>query len=165
VLRIDDGVGQGVSPKALGQAYRALGALGRLNSAMAWAMLEGPMGVATPIGCDHQHTWTNHQWRNFCSVNGIAKISPNAVRANLSDHIVDANKMVMVGSGAGRLLVDYRSTRLGAYMVALKNIAQRNWNGREIVLRYVDGYINAKRLAKTKLIDSWNGKPETKEIV
>lgn len=57
------------------------------------------------------------EWRNFSRCIDEAKRA--ATIAAAQDQFVDSNKMVDVGSGARRSVVDVEMTRYGAYMVAM----------------------------------------------
>lgn len=59
------------------------------------------------------------EWRKFedSVERACAAISNSGMTP--ADHVGDAAKMVEIGSGATRLVVDYRLTRYGAYIVAM----------------------------------------------
>lgn len=58
------------------------------------------------------------EWRNFIKVVDKAKKACGNSGAEISDHFVDINKMVEVGSGAQRSLEDIALTRYACYLVA-----------------------------------------------
>ncbi|MEP7170261.1 MAG: DNA damage-inducible protein D [Bacteroidota bacterium] len=57
-------------------------------------------------------------WRNFLKVIDKAKDACNNSGEAVSDHFVDVNKMVELGSGAQREVVDIALTRYACYLVA-----------------------------------------------
>lgn len=58
------------------------------------------------------------EWRNFLKVIDKAKTSCKAAGEAVSDHFVDVNKMVGLGSGSQRELDDVGLTRYACYLVA-----------------------------------------------
>lgn len=58
------------------------------------------------------------EWRNFLNVVEKAKIACQNAGISLSDHFVDINKMVPLGSGAERAIDDIALTRYACYLIA-----------------------------------------------
>lgn len=57
-------------------------------------------------------------WQNFCKVIEKAKEACRNVGQQVSDHFIDVNKMVVLGSGAEREVDDIMLTRYACYLVA-----------------------------------------------
>ena len=57
-------------------------------------------------------------WQNFCKVITKAKEACENVDQALSDHFIDVNKKVELGSGAFREVDDVMLTRYACYLVA-----------------------------------------------
>jgi len=58
------------------------------------------------------------EWRNFLKVIEKAKESCETSGNTVPDHFVDANKMVLLGSGAEREIEDLLLTRYACYLIA-----------------------------------------------
>ena len=58
------------------------------------------------------------EWRNFQSIIQKAKASCENAGMSISDHFVDVNKMVELGSGAQRTIDNILLTRYACYLVA-----------------------------------------------
>jgi DNA-damage-inducible protein D len=65
-------------------------------------------------------------WRNFLKVVEKAKTSCENSGAAVSDHFVDINKMVELGSSSQREIEDVALTRYGCYLVAQNGNAAKN---------------------------------------
>ena len=57
-------------------------------------------------------------WQNFTKVIDKAKEACINVGQNVEDHFIGVNKMVVIGSGAERLIDDIMLTRYACYLVA-----------------------------------------------
>ncbi len=75
-------------------------------------------GVEFWFARDLQHLLDYSDWRNFNQVITKAKISCEASNNKPSDHFVDANKMVVLGSNSQREIQDIMLTRYACYLVA-----------------------------------------------
>ncbi len=58
------------------------------------------------------------EWRNFLNAIEKAKESCKTTGEDVSDHFVDINKMVKIGSGAEKLVDDIMLTRYACYLIA-----------------------------------------------
>ncbi len=57
-------------------------------------------------------------WQNFEKIIDKAKISCQNSDVSVSEHFIDVNKMVKIGSGAYREQIDYELTRYACYLIA-----------------------------------------------
>ena len=57
------------------------------------------------------------EWRNFCKVIDKAKEACKGSKNMVSDHFVEVNKMVSIGSGAERELDDIELSRYACYLI------------------------------------------------
>jgi DNA-damage-inducible protein D len=67
---------------------------------------------------DMQHLLGYAEWRNFGLVISRAKVACEVSGHPVSDHFVDVNKMVDLGSGSQREVDDLMLTRYACYLVA-----------------------------------------------
>ena len=67
---------------------------------------------------DLQSIFNYSDWRNFVKVIDKAKISCKTSNNDVSDHFVDINKMVGLGSGSKREITDIALTRYACYLIA-----------------------------------------------
>src|SRR5690625_2530318 len=76
-------------------------------------------GVEYWLARDLQHLLGYSEWRNFSSgVISKAKIACEVSGHAVTDHFVDVNKMVKLGSGSQREVDDLMLTRYACYFIA-----------------------------------------------
>ncbi len=75
-------------------------------------------GVEFWMARDLQHLLGYSEWRNFFKVINKAKTACEASGNSISDHFVDINKMVNIGSGAQKPIDDIMLTRYACYLIA-----------------------------------------------
>jgi DNA-damage-inducible protein D len=75
-------------------------------------------GVEFWLARDLQHLLGYAEWRNFTSVVTKAKVACEVSWHTISDHFVDVNKMVGLGSGSQREVDDIMLTRYACYLIA-----------------------------------------------
>ncbi|MEK6749946.1 MAG: DNA damage-inducible protein D [Pseudomonadota bacterium] len=75
-------------------------------------------GVEYWLGRDLQHLLGYSEWRNFNTVISKAKAACEVSGHPVSDHFVDVNKMVDLGSGSQREVDDLMLTRYACYLIA-----------------------------------------------
>lgn len=86
------------------------------------------------------------EWRNFLKVIEKAKDSAHSVGATVQNHFVDVNKMVQIGSGAGRPIEDVMLTRYACYLIA------QNGDPRKEAIAFAQTYF-AVQTRKQELIE------------
>ena len=75
-------------------------------------------GVEFWLARDLQGLLGYTDWRNFLQVVDRAKVACEMSSHPVSDHFVDANKMVTLGSGSQREVADMMLTRYACYLIA-----------------------------------------------
>jgi DNA-damage-inducible protein D len=75
-------------------------------------------GVEYWLARDLQELLDYEEWRNFLKVVEKAKQACLHSKQNISDHFVDVNKMVKLGSGSEREVDDIMLTRYACYLIA-----------------------------------------------
>jgi len=82
-------------------------------------------GVEYWLGRDLQHLLGYSEWRNFNTVISKAKVACEVSGHPVSDHFVDVNKMVDLGSGSQREVDDLMLTRYACYLIAQNGDSQK----------------------------------------
>jgi DNA-damage-inducible protein D len=75
-------------------------------------------GIEYWLARDIQHLLGYTEWRNFTAVITKAKTACEVTGHAISDHFVDVNKMVDLGSGSQREVDDIMLTRYACYLIA-----------------------------------------------
>lgn len=86
------------------------------------------------------------EWRNFVKIIEKAKIACTKSGQDLSDHFVEVNKMVSLGSGSERQIDDIKLTRYACYLIA------QNGDPRKEQIAFAQSYF-AIQTRKQELIE------------
>ena len=109
-------------------------------------------GVEYWLARDIQHLLGYTEWRNFIAVITKAKTACEVSGHPISDHFVDVNKMVDLGSGSQREVDDIMLTRYACYLIA------QNGDPRKEEIAFAQNYfaIQTRRaeLIEQRLLDS-----------
>ncbi|MFH0905951.1 MAG: DNA damage-inducible protein D [archaeon] len=103
-------------------------------------------GIEFWFARDLQNLLDYNEWRNFFGVIEKAKISCENSKQKVSDHFVDVNKMVKVGSEAEREIDDLMLTRYACYLIA------QNGDSRKQQIAFAQSYF-AIQTRKLELIE------------
>lgn len=91
--------------------------IGRLHQRFEESVFEVE-GVEFWFARDLQLLLEYSEWRNFSAVIDKAKAACKTSGQEISDHFVDVNNMVEIGSGTERPVEDIRLTRYACYLIA-----------------------------------------------
>lgn len=103
-------------------------------------------GVEYWLARDIQHLLGYTDWRNFGQVISKAKTACEVSSHPVSDHFVDVNKMVQLGSGSQREVEDIMLTRYACYLIA------QNGDPRKPEIAFAQTYF-AVQTRKAELIE------------
>ena len=82
-------------------------------------------GIEFWFARDLQHLLGYSEWRNFNKVINKAKTACETSGHNITDHFVDANKMVALGSETQREIEEIMLTRFACYLIAQNGDPQK----------------------------------------
>ncbi|MBU4444139.1 DNA damage-inducible protein D [bacterium] len=82
-------------------------------------------GIEFWFARDLQYLLSYTEWRNFIKVILKANIACETVGHQISDHFVDINKMVAIGSGSERKISDFMLSRFACYLIAQNGDPQK----------------------------------------
>lgn len=103
-------------------------------------------GIEFWFARDLQHLLGYTEWRNFQKVIVKSKIACEATNNKISDHFVDVNKKVSLGSGSEREIDDLMLTRYACYLIA------QNGDPRKEQIAFAQNYF-AMQTRKFELIE------------
>lgn len=103
-------------------------------------------GVEFWLARDVQHLLGYSEWRNFVAVINKGKTACEVSGHPISDHFVDVNKMVDLGSGSQREVDDIMLTRYACYLIA------QNGDPRKQEIAFAQTYF-AVQTRKAELIE------------
>ncbi len=103
-------------------------------------------GIEFWFARDLQHLLGYTEWRNFLQVIHKAKTSCETAGHDISDHFVDVNKMVSIGSGTQREVQDLMLTRFACYLIA------QNGDPRKEAIAFAQNYF-AVQTRKLEIIE------------
>jgi len=103
-------------------------------------------GVEYWLARDVQHLLGYSEWRNFTAVITKAKTACEVSDRAISDHFVDVNKMVDLGSGSQRDVDEIMLTRYACYLIA------QNGDSRKQEIAFAQTYF-AMQTRKAELIE------------